>query len=378
MALTIPSPDQLRGDFKAATQSRRPTLTDWTTGSNLDALAWATALVGEEVLLEALRRFNNLFFSTNDRGALVTLIQDRFADQLVVQGETAAIGTLTLSRPDASAGDIIVLPGDTFFDADFPDITFTADSADVLVGTSLDVPITCVITGTIGNLGPGTIETVVRDLGDASITISNADRLAGGAPEETIEELKALVRTFYQSLRLATVPAIKVGAKSVAGVRVVRVDESHIAPEDGGYINVLVGDAEGNANSALTEAVDLALVNYIAGGAMWLVGEVSRQVYSIEVTIKTPSPLDFGPMVGPVREALLTYGYSLEVEATLYTSQLERVAINVSPLDKGGVIEDVDVRISVDGVWQNTDVTPGPGIVPRLESGGVIIRRWGA
>lgn len=361
----LPTVDDLQQTAQNAIQSRRESLTDFETGSVLDAVTYSGAILAQELQAFAVQLFSQLFFSTENREALNALVTDRFGGNLEPQGATPAIGTLTISR--GSAGAPVLIPAGTVCaPSSAAELTFTTTEDRLLSDLEIDCPATCTVTGTSGNVVAGQINTLVGTPPVPGLTVTNAERFAGGAEAETLVQLRARIQVYYQNLSRGVAAALQLGALSVDGVRVAVVDEAHIAPEDGGYVELLVGDTEGYSNTELVAAVQAILVDWRAAGVLVVVTGVSRLELGVQLALTLTSEAALGRVADDVRAALEAYGKTLAAGQTIYLSQLERVAINVSPYERGGLILDADAVLTLEGDLLEGDLPVARARVPRL------------
>lgn len=377
--MALPTVDQLQADARSAVEGRCPRLTDWTTGSANDAYTWAAALVAQEIIEAGVQQVGKLFFGTAEGDDLVALGQDRLGGNLPIQAASPAVGEVTFSRPSSTFGSVTIDAGTELTASAAPGLVFVTTETVALVGTSIAASVACTTTGGGGNLAAESIDTISDTLPDSSITVSQADRLVGGAPRETDPQYRGRIANYYQSLQRGTTSALAAGALTVEGCRVAVVDERYIAAEDGGYVLVLVGDADGESNPTLEGLVDEELENWRSAGVMVQVQGVARLPVLVTVALRLTTPRALGIVTPAIQAALEAYGLTLTANDTLYISQLERVVINTSPRDRGGYIIDADVSITVEDpaegtVTLATDYTPSfIGVVLRIDAEDVAV-----
>lgn len=164
-----------------------------------------------------------MFVSTASGDALDLLGTDVGLPRL----RSAATGTVTLtlsggvpgrSYPVRDATALVTTAG--------PALTFTTDTAVTLSTTTpvVQVPVTCMITGSIGNVGAGALAAIdpaylavyFSDLGPATIAVTNPAPCAGGGEPETDNAYRG--RQIGISRSLWTVEAVRQAVLAVAGV----------------------------------------------------------------------------------------------------------------------------------------------------------------
>lgn len=328
---TLRTFDELYTVGQAEVQSRNPELTDWREGSVNDAYLGGACVAVDEVVRVLVALFGAQFVDTATGGDLDALAADRFG--LTRTAASASVGTLTFTR-DSSTG-VLEIPAGTTCKATVngESVTFTTDEAGWMAAAddTVDVRATCTATGTTGNVAADTITTIVDAIpGDSGATVTNADRFVGGAPEESDAAFRDRIRRYFGTLRKGTVSALEAGALSVAGVSYVYVDETFVAPEDGGYVAVYVGDADGRGNDALADAVTTELEAWRAAGVRVVVTAAAREEISLALVLTIGANVDQTTLAANIRAAVLAYTNSLAPGATLYTSQVVAVALAVS------------------------------------------------
>lgn len=362
--MTLPTVDDLQQTARTAIQSRRDSLTDFETGSVLDAITYSGAILAQEIQAYAAQLFAKLFFSTEDSDALNALVVDRFGGNLKPQLATAAIGTLTFRRASGGA-PVLISAGTVCAPESAPELTFVTTEDRLLSDLEIDCPATCTVTGGVGNVAAGQITLLVTPP-MTGLMVVNVERFVGGAEAETLVQLRARIQLYYQNLSRGVAAALQLGALSVDGVRVAVVDETHIAPDDGGYVELLVGDSDGYSNTELVTAVEAIMVNWRAAGVLVVITGVSRLELGAQLILTLTSEAALGRVADDVRAALEAYGKTLAAGQTIYLSQLERVAINVSPYEQGGVILDADAMLTLQGETLEGDHPVARAQVPRL------------
>jgi uncharacterized phage protein gp47/JayE len=328
---TLPTFADLYASARSEIQARNPALTDFTEGSVLDALTGSAAVLADEVIRIGLDLFAAHFVDTAEGEALDELAQDRFG--LSRHAAQAAVGTLTFTRGDAEGG--ITIPAGTTVEGTVNgrtvSVTTNVIATMAAASNTVSVRATSTVTGPSGNIAAGVLDTVADEVDDdPTLTVTHADRFVGGRVEETDEEFRARIRAYFSTLRKATISALEAGALEVGGVRFATVDEQFIAPEDGGYVLLVVGDPDGRANEALTEAVELELVNWRAAGVEVRVEASEREEVDLAVTVRVKRATDQSALIDSVRAAVLAYTDSLAPGETLYRSRVACAVLDLS------------------------------------------------
>lgn len=331
MALAIPTFQQLYDAFKAEVQARNPALTDFTEGSNLDAIAGGASVLADLVIRQALAAFAAQFVDTATGTDLDALALDRFGIER--KAASSAYGYVVFTRGDGTGA--IEVPAGTTLRATVAgvSVSFTTDSLiEIADGDdTATVRATCTETGTAGNVAAAAVTTIVDTLDDdPTATVSNTERMVGGAEEETDAAFRDRIRRYFTTLRKGTVAALEAGAISVGGVAFAAVDESHRMSADGGYVLLLVADSEGYSNAALVEDVEAEIENWRAAGIWVQVDGAERQEETLALTIGVVSGSDQGAIRDAVKPVMLNLTDNLAPGATLYLSAVVAAAHSAS------------------------------------------------
>lgn len=259
-------------------------------GSNANLLLAMMSLLAETVSNRAGDLVLDTFEETAEGDALSRLVGDR--KNIKRLPATPAVVTLSLSRASAAAGAGSIvggLPGSS------PSIARIRNNRGIVY--------TLLETASFGalDLGPVTVLAQAEIAGldyevdrdqtwqfltavfDSSIVVSNAETAAGADDAEDDDRLRSRSKRFYPSLRRGTKQAILYGIRDVPGVASGTVEE--IVGADGtpaGQGRGYVLDILGNANQALADRAQLALVEYRALGVPVPVYAGSTQYVPIE------------------------------------------------------------------------------------------------
>lgn len=317
-------------------------------GDVTDMEIQAGAAMGDLVIGNAAQQARDLFISTAAGDALAAVVRDRTGLERLPA--VSAIGTQRFTRATSvSSGSI---PIGTRI-ATTPDSTgafqeYTTDSA-VAVGVgvlTVTVGATAVTPGRAGNAtlpAQPTINRVLDALFD-TFTTGNATVFAGGAEEETDEELRERARGFSRTLRRGTIAAVEYGAKTVPQVRVATaVEESNT-----GLVTLYVSDAEGNSNAGMVTLVEAEILNWRAAGAnVETVGGTLLPI-TISLALTVRSGVSIPALVAKVVAAVVAAVNRLGIGETVYRS----------------LISDAARAVDRDNIVEVTVITPAASIVP--------------
>jgi len=315
---TLPTFADLYDAAKTEIQTRNPALTDFEEGSVLDGFAGASAILADQVALVVVDEFRAQFFSTAEGPQLDDLAQDR----LGITRQLASAAQVTVTWTRVAAGSYTIPAGTTISTTNESGDTVSFSSvADVAVGpgdVTVSVDLEADVAGRAGNVAAGSSWTVEDTVGaDPSATVTNASRAAGGADAWTDDEFRAYIQDYYVSLRRGTIEALKVGARTVSGVRSVTVQVDYP------IVNVYVGDPDGAGNQTLADNVATELVNWAAAGDLIQVFPSAREEPSISLAVLISElPVDSTALVAAIKDSIIAFGDELDAGQTAYATQI--------------------------------------------------------
>lgn len=257
-------------------------------------------------------------------------------------GPTGSIpaGTRVATQPDDN-GDFQVFTTDAI-------LTFGALDASLSVAATAQDP------GRDGNVAAATVVRILDTLFASGFTVTNAEKFAGGAEDQTDQELREEVRAFTATLRRGTFDALEFGAKQVPTVRVATATED----PDTGAATVYVTDADGNSNAEMINDVIIVLEEWRAAGASVQVqgGALIEQSISVSLTVRAGSAI--ADLVDRVRAAIVSAVGRLRIGETLYRSLIQAAARAV----------DADNILEVEVITPAANVAPSANQVIRTST----------
>lgn len=302
---------------KVTLQTRRPQAVV-NEGDVYDAIIAGAATMASAIIAFANQRFRSAFLDGAEGSDLTDLAYDRGVER---EPGSQAIGTVTLTRATATVGAGTVNAGTrirTEADSTGSFVVITLDSNFVFGGATLSVSgnATAEQIGVEGNIGPNTLDSFLDIPFDTSLVPTNT-QFAGGAPEESDEDLRDRVRGFFLTQARGTIEALKFGARQVAGV-----DRVTVTVDSAGVVTVYVADAAGNSSAALVAAVtaelenwrDAADVVYVTGGVIVL------QNVTYSLTVRTGT--DVAALVDTIADAITSRIGRLNPGETLYRDMI--------------------------------------------------------
>lgn len=287
-----PTFPDMQAAAQAEIQSLAPHLTDFTTGSVLTALTIMQAMTAEQSIAVSVAEFRQSFVDTAT-GPTADDSTDYLQRRIVDFGgparpaAVAALADQVLSR-DSYVGAYTLNAGEQVRGVapDGSPVVFEVAATVTLGSGATEVAFVsrCTATGRPGNVDAGTL-TRCPAL-PPGLVVTQPARAAGGAPVLSDEDYRALYRLQVEAQTPGTVAAVEYGAKTVQGVRFATVDESNIAPENGGYVSVYIGDPDAGSTSTMVDDVDDALIDWRPCGQEVRVYGAAREELAWTVTVK--------------------------------------------------------------------------------------------
>ena len=236
-------------------------------GSDLNLIVGVPSVMGEEVSARGAMALRGAFAELARGSALDRVLYDRYG--LLRFSAQPATVDLVLSRPTPpgpmpgtiDAGSVVQAPDGTQFGLDV-DVTWSSGQLTATVSA------TALVNGSGGNVVAGSITSWATAPFDPSITVINPAPASGGIDAESDVQFLGRARGYFPTLARGTLGAIEFGAKQVPGVAVATAIE--ITNPTTGYpaawVQLTIGDSQGNASSDLIKAVATALLAYRSAG----------------------------------------------------------------------------------------------------------------
>jgi len=327
-------------------------------GSDVNLIFGGASAMAEEIIRQHARDVSDLTLDGAEGKALDRLVADRYSPSIVRKDASPAYISLSFTRTSAAAGAVNYDAGsvvETTGGARF------ATQAVAAFGASSLGPVVvsgrAVNAGPSGNVAIGTVTKFVTAKTDSTMLVTNTAVGAGGDYTESDSSLKSRARAFFPNARRGTVEAIMNGALSVPGVQQAAVYELLQAPlmVPSGFMTCFVADSNGQSNSLLNAAVELALFEY-RGGGVWVTVYGGTPVYqSIQLDLSYNAGIDTVAAWSNVRAAVIAVVNALAPGKMLEVSMITAAARLVT----GVIVEDDAV------------VVPAGDVVP---TGGQVIR----
>jgi len=226
-------------------------------GTTLNALIHIAAAMAEEIEWEGAKADADGFLDTAKGDALTRYVASEYG--IARHGATSAIVSLTWSHTDDAAEVTIDAGTVVSAEIDGVRVRFTLDDSvtwGAADSSDKTAYATSVQTGPDNNVPAGSITTIESTLSDSTVTVTNAERAAGGNLAESDEDLVARVRDVAARAVRGTIEAIRLGCLEIAAVREASVFETVDSEGDPtGGVYVVISDTSGNGNAALAAEV---------------------------------------------------------------------------------------------------------------------------
>lgn len=239
----------------------------FTAGSNINLELAAGAAMADESVRHLSASTAALLIDAASGQDLDRIISDRVSTSIARKDPSSAVVTLSFNRVDATSPTTVAAL--SLFRSDQGTefqlqqaATFVAGSTGPATGLAR-----ATTTGVSGNVAADRITEFVGARPQSDMTVTNPEFASGGDEEESDARLRERAKAFFPSAKAGTLAAIELGARGTQGVRSANaVELVDTNGELSGFINLSVADANGQANQALRNAVDIRLLEFRCGG----------------------------------------------------------------------------------------------------------------
>ena len=325
--------DAAKGEIILRSEGR---LTDFTEGSDLDAVAGGSAVLADLVLGLVVALFADVYIDSAEDEALDKLIVDHF--DLPRLAASFATGTLRFTRGTAGVNILILAGTQVEAEVDGGTVTFTTDApvTMLIAQTTIDATATATATGRASNVAEGAADDLLSAIAsDPLLTVSNPDRFAGGAPKESDPAYRERTRAYLNTLAKGTGPALIAAAKSIPGVEFAAIDETTLL--SAGYLSIYVADSEGAGNATLVALVEPVVDAIRCAGVEVRTFAAAREEITQSLTVTVLPNTDTETLRTQIRAAVQAYTDGLDPNESEYGSAAATAAKNVSSRIRGAV-----------------------------------------
>jgi hypothetical protein len=324
-----PSFDDLIEQFIAEAQAQRATLR-FDDGNISEAMAHGAGAMADVVLRYAAQAFKETFLD----GARGDALTARASDQHNTERNTATPATVTLRFTRTSGGAGGTINGGTTvataIDPSGSEVRFTTDGPQVVAGAAngpFNVAATCTVTGPSGNVSAGAVTRIVDTLFDNTFTVTNPAAAGGGNEVEQDPQLRVRARTFWKTLRKATLAAIEYGALQVPSVRIAKAIEDDTT----GDVTLVVSDEDGNSSAQMISDVELELESWRAAGVFVLVTGGQPLLIDVIGTMDVDAGVDPAVLAPLVNAAITSRMKKQRQGELLHLDSIKAAGIAVDP-----------------------------------------------
>ena len=307
------------------TASMTNKITDYSVGSVIRSIYDAVSIEGEMLYLMT---FNNI------QEGIESGLMGAF--NFTPKPATKAYGDITIVFYSTIQTPLILSKGTRFTTGSTTsDIYYeTTDQYTIPTGsTTAVVRVQASVPGVVGNVLAGEITQSTTSLYNVS-QVYNVSPFLTGTDEETYEEARNRFNDMILAIGRGTNTAIIYGALSVPEIQLAKLEEFV------GYINLYVGDANGNLTTEQQQALVPVIDNYRAAGIKVNIYPITRTSLSIDMTITVT---DTSYLTDGFKLAIQKYAYdyinSLDLNSDFIYNDFIRYILNFD----SSLIWDVDV-----------------------------------
>jgi uncharacterized phage protein gp47/JayE len=345
-------------------------------GDITEMLISGAAAMADRVIGWFAERIAATFLDGATGDDLTKLAADHWNIQRNVATSSIAVVTFTRASADATSQTIpIGFVVSTTKDSQGNATQFvTTTTASWAISTNGDrtASVAAVVPGADSNLSAiNLINTLVTSApagGSYSITASTLP--AGGADDETDEELRDRVRLYPATLRRGTIAALEYGAQQTVGISVAKAS----AIQDiSGFVTVYVSDTRGNStgvgiavgpsvvdDGTMTHKVAIELYDWAAAGALVTVTGGAIQIVDVTVSVAVRIGVDITQLTADIQAAITARINKLNIGDTLYLSDILSA---VKAVDPDNIVNPVMVTPVVDLIPTLSGNLIRPGVI---------------
>lgn len=238
-------------------------------GSDTNLLLNAMSLIGEEIIARLSECMRENFIEVARGSQLDRVAFDRYG--LSRFPATPARVELVMTRPLPGIATPGTYPaGSRVQSADGTQFATDIDATFGNFDTTLPVSATALVAGPDSNLSADTITQYADQPFDTTFVLNNPEGAAGGNEAELDVDFRGRIRDFFPTVRRGTKGALEFGARQVPGIVTATAIEIMnlllAGPLPAGLVELIVGDAAGNASPPLIQSVIDTMIDWRALG----------------------------------------------------------------------------------------------------------------
>jgi hypothetical protein len=286
----IPTLADLRQAYNDGIVGQRERRADTHDGSAYDLLGGMSAMLFSRQVQRDRDLFRANYFDSAEGEDLTSRVSRLYVVARVL--DTYGIGTVSLARPNASAGAGVIPAGTRIViyassgTTDPRIFAVTADTPVSATATTAAPPVRATTTGagTSMTLSVGLAARIDDPLWDSTWSVVGI-QTADGTAFEKAEDYRARVRTQFYANRAGYAAAIILACQGVGATNVVPYPSNWTGDAtDVGYNALYVGDASFNGSPALVQACTLTLESVRVLGADLQILQLASQSLTVSVT----------------------------------------------------------------------------------------------
>lgn len=302
-------------------------------GSDANIFVGSTSFVAAAIARQLAKNAGDLLLDSAKKEALDRYGWDRY--QLLRKGASAAVGEVTFSRPNATAGSGTIGTGTKLTTLTGTEYVTTSDAifgASTLKAKAL---VRSVQAGKEFQVGKNQIRKV-SGVFDASITVTNEEPTAGGEPVEPDPTFRERIRKYWRTARRGTLAAIEFGALAVPGVdSAFAVEALTATAQPARVVSLYIADSSGVASAALAASVTNELEEYRCAGIAVIPSLSVPQMIGIKLKLTFLAGVETSVLSLAIRTAVVEFVNARGANQTLYYASL---AALLTRYEKSGLV----------------------------------------
>jgi len=320
-------------------------------GTDANIFVGSQSVVAAKLIDQLAQGINSLLLDGAQDDDLDRYALDRY--DLLRKGASPAVGSVRFFRSSSALGAGSIPIGTRLNTSGNVEFITTSVANFGLTDLQSTCDVRAVQAGKATEVGANTIRKIEQSqlLWDQSIQVTNDETTAGGEDREDDDTFKKRIRNFWNTARRGILAAIEFGALTVPGVVSAQAVEAITnGTQPARVVNLYIADSSGVASNALTAQVQVALLDYRAGGIAVIIFNSIPLIASVSLALQFQAGVDTQTLSDNIRAAVVEFVNSLPVNGPLYVADIFSVLRRFVP----------------DGLIQNQSsiVTPVGDLIP--------------